>query len=256
VCSVMRSGVCHWPVYRISQVGFHRWSRGGRLWSASPPSCWQVEADRRRTPSPALPLSRAVTDIDQTDLQADTVPELAGERGGGGGQETWRPDCQTDRKFIRKSHLNRFIYLFKQVVVMVTELLLVTIQPSGGCHHLSLPQVVLQNSPEEVQPNDWKRNNKNHKWHIQVFMSPGPEPVENPNLTCRIKYNLTGTWYRLWTWTDLNKPEQTLTDHQLSRGSAGKFPEQFRTRLSLKVSGPHKNDSHSAGRRTNSRIFY
>ena len=102
------SDVCDWPVCRISQVGFHRWSQGGQLWSASPPSCWQVEADMRRTPSLALPLSHAETDTHQTDLQADTGPTLAWRGGGGrGGGGTWWTDRQTDRKFIRKSHLNR-----------------------------------------------------------------------------------------------------------------------------------------------------
>lgn len=104
-CGFVCSGVCDWPVCRISQVGFHRWFRGGQLWSASPPSCWQVEADKRKTPIQAPPLSHAEIDTHQTDRQSDIGQTQAGEEGGGDGgeDEPWWPEVQTDRKFIRRS---------------------------------------------------------------------------------------------------------------------------------------------------------
>lgn len=70
----VHSGVCHWPVCRISQVGFHRWSQGGQLWSASPLSCWKVKVDMRKTPILAPLQSPADFDTHQADIE----PVLAG----------------------------------------------------------------------------------------------------------------------------------------------------------------------------------
>lgn len=115
-CIYLYSSLCvcvcvFWPVYRISPVDFHRWSQEGQLWSASPPSCWQVEADKRRTPSLAQPPRHAGTDTGQTDLLSDSGSALAGGWRGRGGEGTWWAERRTDNRYVRKSNLHWFISL-------------------------------------------------------------------------------------------------------------------------------------------------